>query len=74
MTKKNNILESLKEKITSTENKKTKQLEHNGAFVELDNKQLQTEQGVLVEDTDNSLKAGPQGPVVMEDFIIIQKN
>lgn len=36
-------------------------------------KPLTTEQGVLVEDTDNGLKAGSRGPLIMEDFQFREK-
>jgi catalase len=44
-----------------------------GAVIDINGKSLQTEQGLLVEDTDNSLKAGARGPVLMEDFIFREK-
>ncbi len=34
---------------------------------------LTTNQGVRVHDDDNSLKAGPRGPTLMEDFIFREK-
>ena len=56
----------------SDKNKKVQQL-HEGALKDYSGRPLTTEQGVLVEDTDNSLKAGPRGPVIMEDFILREK-
>lgn len=34
---------------------------------------LTTNQGVLVADNQNSLKAGPRGPVLLEDFVLREK-
>ncbi len=34
---------------------------------------LTTEQGVRVDDTDNSLKVGPRGPTLLEDFHLREK-
>jgi catalase len=34
---------------------------------------LSTEQGVRVDDTDNSLKVGPRGPTLLEDFHLREK-
>ena len=34
---------------------------------------LSTEQGQLVDDTDNSLKVGPRGPTLLEDFHLREK-
>ena len=34
---------------------------------------LTTNQGVLIADDQNSLKAGPRGPVLLEDFILREK-
>ncbi len=35
--------------------------------------QLTTNQGVLIGDNQNSLKAGPRGPVLLQDFILREK-
>ena len=35
--------------------------------------QLTTNQGVPVGDNQNSLKAGPRGPVLLQDFILREK-
>lgn len=35
--------------------------------------QLTTNQGVPVADNQNSLKAGPRGPVLLQDFILREK-
>ena len=35
--------------------------------------QLTTDQGVLISDNQNSLKAGPRGPVLLQDFILREK-
>ncbi|MGY0234180.1 catalase [Longispora urticae] len=34
---------------------------------------LTTDQGILVEDTDNALRAGPRGPNLLEDFHLREK-
>lgn len=39
----------------------------------LDENALTTNQGVKVSDTDNSLKAGPRGPTLIEDFHFREK-
>lgn len=55
----------------NTENKKDQQLE---TFrVDHHNTKLTTNQGVRVNDTDNSLKAGDRGPTLMEDFHFREK-
>src|SRR5690554_6996851 len=36
-------------------------------------KPLTTEHGVKLEDTDNSLKAGSRGPIIMDDFHFREK-
>jgi catalase len=38
-----------------------------------DAEQLTTNQGVPVSDNQNSLKAGPRGPVLLQDFILREK-
>lgn len=53
------------------ENEKNKQLAD--SRVDFKNKALTTDQGVLIEDTDNSLKAGTRGPLIMEDFHFREK-
>ncbi len=35
--------------------------------------QLTTNQGIPVADNQNSLKAGPRGPTLLEDFILREK-
>ena len=35
--------------------------------------QLTTNQGVPISDNQNSLKAGPRGPVLLQDFILREK-
>ena len=35
--------------------------------------QLTTNQGVLISDNQNSLKAGARGPVLLQDFILREK-
>lgn len=74
MSEKKSLLNTMKEKIAeTTSNQKIEQLEDLGAHADIDGKQLRTEQGTLVEDTDNSLKAGQRGPVIMDDFIFREK-
>ncbi|MEV4174193.1 catalase [Nonomuraea sp. NPDC049709] len=41
--------------------------------VPLDDLNMTTDQGVPVDDTDNSLKAGTRGPTIMEDFHFREK-
>ena len=38
-----------------------------------DGKVLTTQQGVAIADNQNSLKAGPRGPTLLEDFILREK-
>lgn len=69
---KKDVIDSIKDKVDPTANEKVQQL-HDGALKDINGRPLKTEQGVLVEDTDNSLKAGPRGPVIMDDFIFREK-
>jgi catalase len=41
--------------------------------VDSDGQPLTTNQGVRIADNQNSLKAGPRGPVLLEDFILREK-
>ncbi|NRQ35334.1 catalase [Nonomuraea sp. NN258] len=41
--------------------------------IPLDDLKMTTDQGIRVEDTDNSLKAGVRGPTIMEDFHFREK-
>ncbi|MGP3963617.1 catalase [Nonomuraea sp. 3N208] len=41
--------------------------------VPLDDRHMTTDQGIPVDDTDNSLKAGTRGPTLMEDFHFREK-
>jgi catalase len=41
--------------------------------VDSSDRALTTNQGVVVADNQNSLKAGPRGPVLLEDFILREK-
>ena len=34
---------------------------------------LTTQQGVVISDNQNSLKAGPRGPALLEDFVLREK-
>ncbi|MDB4990081.1 MAG: Catalase [Myxococcaceae bacterium] len=38
-----------------------------------DGERLTTNQGVVISDNQNQLKAGPRGPVLLEDFILREK-
>ena len=38
-----------------------------------DSKVLTTQQGVAIADNQNSLKAGPRGPTLLEDFVLREK-
>lgn len=37
-------------------------------------RKMTTDQGILVEHTDDSLKAGSRGPSLLEDFHLREKN
>jgi len=50
---------------------KTHQLERNGELA--DGQMLTTNQGLLVNDDQNSLKAGDRGPSILEDFHLREK-
>ena len=58
-----------KKAISST--KKIKQLEN--FMIDPANKTLTTRQGVKVNDTNNSLKAGTRGSTLLEDFLLREK-
>jgi catalase len=53
------------------ENAKNEQLE--GSRMDPDGQYLTTNQGLRVNHTDDSLKAGPRGPTLMEDFHFREK-
>lgn len=36
-----------------------------------DNQMLSTNQGLLINDDQNSLKAGDRGPTLLEDFMVL---
>lgn len=57
--------------MSNNKNKKTDQIE--SSKTDMTEKPLTTEQGVKIEDTDNSLKAGSRGPTIMEDFHFREK-
>ena len=38
-----------------------------------DSNVLTTQQGVAISDNQNSLKAGPRGPILLEDFVLREK-
>ncbi|MBL1177807.1 catalase [Pantanalinema sp. GBBB05] len=52
------------------ESRKDEQLE---AFRRESGEHLATNQGIRIDDTDNSLKAGERGPTLMEDFHFREK-
>ena len=51
---------------TGRDDRKQEQLEHRRVSPE--GAKLTTDQGIRVDDTDNSLSAGERGPSLMEDF------
>lgn len=55
----------------SDSNKKLRHIEESGSDIK--NKSLTTDQGTAIEDTDNSLKAGERGPIIMDDFHFREK-
>jgi catalase len=59
----------------STSKKEPGKVEDNVAPFRVDskNKQLTTNTGVKINDTDNSLRVGPRGPTLMEDFHFREK-
>lgn len=60
----------MSEQDSINEHSKDKQLE---AFRRDTGENLTTNQGVRVDDTDNSLKAGARGPTLLEDFHLREK-
>jgi catalase len=44
-----------------------------GARTDASDQPLTTNQGVRIADNQNSLKAGPRGPVLLEDFVLREK-
>lgn len=60
-----------KKKSTSKSTTKEKQL--NNHSVDYKDKPLTTRQGLKVNDTNNSLKAGPRGATLLEDFLLREK-
>ncbi|MBG48105.1 MAG: catalase HPII [Pseudozobellia sp.] len=55
----------------SSESDKSRQLE--GYTIDYANKPLTTRQGLKVNDTNNSLKAGVRGSTLLEDFLLREK-
>ncbi len=55
-----------------TDNAKAKQIQLD-AFTDLGAATLTTNQGLQIPDNHNSLKAGPRGPTLLEDFILREK-
>ncbi|HXH29369.1 MAG TPA: catalase [Bacteriovoracaceae bacterium] len=53
------------------ENKKIQDMQQN--VVDPSGKDLTTDHGLKISDTDNSLKAGPRGPSLLEDFHLREK-
>ena len=60
-----------KKKTTKPNSKKQEQLE--SYKMDPDGQPLTTRQGVKVNDTNNSLKAGDRGPTLLEDFMLREK-
>lgn len=58
-------------KLDNNDNEKLKQL--NEYMVDNKNKTITTLQGVKVNNTDDSLKAGERGPTLLQDFIMREK-
>ena len=57
-----------------SENKYSKKKEQlNEHSIDYSNKPLTTRQGVKVNDTNNSLKAGERGATLLEDFLLREK-
>ena len=54
-----------------TNSKKITQLQND--MTDASGKPLTTRQGLLVNDTNNSLKAGPRGSTLLEDFLLREK-
>jgi catalase len=50
-----------------------KQRQLDGYRVDPEGSRLTTDQGVRVDDTDNSVKAGERGPTLLEDFHFLEK-
>ncbi len=69
----NIILTSMKDqkKDDKNVNKKIADLEKNTSV--FDNQFLTTNQGLKINDNNNSLKAGERGPSLLEDFILREK-
>ncbi|MDD4772048.1 MAG: catalase [Eubacteriales bacterium] len=60
--------------MTDTNNGANKKQEQLAAFrISHDTHKLTTDQGITVSDTDHSLKAGPRGPALLEDFHLREK-
>ena len=62
---------SKENKKNSSVNKKTDDLKKN--TISSDDQFLTTNQGVRINDNQNSLKAGERGPTLLEDFIFREK-
>src|SRR5680860_41086 len=60
-------------KNTSTNEGNAKQKQLNDATVDASGKALTTRQGLKVNDTNNSRKAGPRGATLLEDFLLREK-
>ncbi len=60
-----------KSKNTKPDNQKLQQLEQHK--VNAEGKVMTTNQGLKVNDTNNSLKAGERGPTLLEDFLLREK-
>ncbi|PNW26918.1 catalase [Formosa algae] len=60
-----------KDKSNSPKLKKIEDLE--ASYKEMDNKAMTTNQGLKVNDTNNSLKSGTRGATLLEDFLLREK-
>lgn len=60
-----------KNKQTTTESKKIKDLKKD--HLEIENTTMTTNQGLKVNDTNNSLKSGERGSTLLEDFLLREK-
>ena len=60
-----------KKKSTSSETKKIKQLKK--SYSNAEGQPMTSRQGLKINDTNNSLKAGERGPTLLEDFLLREK-
>ena len=60
-------------KKTSKTKASEKERQLKNATVTYEDKAMTTRQGLKVNDTNNSLKAGPRGATLLEDFLLREK-